>query len=98
MKVLFLSRATLYSVYGGDTVQIESTAKYLRRLGVDVDIRLCNEQIRYADYDLIHCFNITRPADLLGHIRKSHKPFLISTIFVDYSDFEASKKAGFRYW
>lgn len=98
MKVLFLSRATLYSVYGGDTVQIESTAKYLRRLGVDVDIRLCNEHINYSEYDLIHCFNITRPADLLGHIRKSHKPFLISTIFVDYSDFEASRKAGLRYW
>ncbi len=98
MKVLFLSRATLYSVYGGDTVQIESTAKYLRRLGVDVDIRLCNEEISYSDYDLIHCFNITRPADLLRHIRKSHKPFLISTIFVDYRDFEASKKSGLSYW
>jgi len=90
MKVLFLTRATLYAVYGGDTVQIESTAKYLRRLGVEVDIRLAGEKIDYRSYDLVHYFNITRPADLLSHIRKSRKPYLVSTIFVDYSDYEAS--------
>jgi glycosyltransferase involved in cell wall biosynthesis len=94
MKVLFLTRATLYKVYGGDTVQIESTAKYLRKLGVAVDIRLSDEQIEYASYDLIHYFNITRPADLLPHISKSGKPYLISTIFVDYSDYEALHRKG----
>ena len=96
MKVLFLTRATLYAVYGGDTVQIESTAKYLRRLGVEVDIRLSGEKIDYRCYDLIHYFNITRPADLLSHIRKSGKPYLISTIFVDYSDYEAARPKGMR--
>jgi len=38
MKVLFQSRTTLFSVPGGDTVQLVKTAEYLRKLGVEVDI------------------------------------------------------------
>jgi glycosyltransferase involved in cell wall biosynthesis len=94
MKVLFLTRSTLYSVYGGDTVQIEATAKYLRRINVEVDVRLSNARIDYDAYDLIHFFNITRPADLLPHIRKSGKPYVVSTIFVDYSAYELAHRGG----
>jgi glycosyltransferase involved in cell wall biosynthesis len=94
MRVLFLTRSTLYKVYGGDTVQIEGTAKYLRRLGVEVDIRLSDEHIDYTPYDLIHYFNITRPADLLPHIARSRKPYVVSTIFVDYSDYEKAHRGG----
>jgi glycosyltransferase involved in cell wall biosynthesis len=94
MKVLFLARATLYSVYGGDTVQILSTAKYLRILGLTVDIKRCNESIDYATYDLIHVFNIIRPADTLYHVKKSKKPYVISTIFVDYSEYHKYNDRG----
>ncbi len=94
MKVLFLSRSTLYTVFGGDTVQIEATAKYLRRLGVGVDIRLSDERIDYRAYDLIHYFNIIRPADILPHISRSGKPYVVSTIFVDYSEFETAHRRG----
>jgi len=94
MNVLFIARATLYSGYGGDTVQILSTAKYLRKLGVSVDIRLCNETIDYEPYNLIHFFNITRPADALFHVRKSQKPYVVSTIFVDYSEYHQYHDRG----
>lgn len=94
MKVLFLTRSTLFSVYGGDTVQIEATAKYLRRINVEVDIRLSDAKIDYDAYDLIHYFNITRPADLLPHIRRSRKPYVVSTIFVDYSAYELAHRGG----
>lgn len=93
MNVLFIARATLYTVYGGDTVQIQSTAKYLRKLGVHVDIKLCNEIIDYTAYDLLHLFNATRPADLLPHIRKSNKPYVVSTIFVDFSEYESMHRS-----
>lgn len=94
MKVLILARATLYSVYGGDTLQIVSTAKYLRMQGVDVDIKLANEQIEYGAYDLMHIFNATRPADVLVHINNSKLPFVLSTIFVDYSDYQKAHARG----
>lgn len=94
MKVLFIARTTLYNVYGGDTVQIVATAKYLRLLGVEVDIKLSNEVIDYAPYDLLHFFNIIRPADHLPHISRSKKPYLVSTIFVDFSDYERTHRQG----
>ncbi|HMG14836.1 MAG TPA: glycosyltransferase family 4 protein [Saprospiraceae bacterium] len=89
IRVLFISRATLYSVKGGDTIQILNTAEALTKLNVTVDIKLCNDIfIDYAMYDLVHFFNIIRPADMLIHIEKCKKPFVVSTIFVDYSAYE----------
>ncbi|MGZ5282498.1 MAG: glycosyltransferase family 4 protein [Bacteroidia bacterium] len=94
MKVLFLTRATLYTVFGGDTVQIISTAKYLRRLGIEVDIKLANENIDYSPYDLLHVFNAIRPADVLAHLKKSKKPYVLSTIFVDFSEYQQVHAKG----
>lgn len=94
MKILFLARATLYSVYGGDTVQVDATAKYLRRLGIEVDVRLANQTIDYSGYDLLHIFNAIRPADVLTHIAKSGKPYVLSTIYVDFSDYQRAHATG----
>ncbi len=86
MRVLFLARSSLYSVYGGDTVQVIYTARYLQLQGIKVEIKLSNEKIDYRRYDLLHIFNATRPADSLTHIKKSGKPYLVSTIFVDFRE------------
>lgn len=94
MKVLFVGRSTLYTVFGGDSVQMQSTAKYLRILGVTVDIKLTNDVIDYEHYDLLHFFNIIRPADILKHVRKSRKPYVVSTIFVDFSAYEQKNRQG----
>ncbi|MBS1599283.1 MAG: glycosyltransferase family 4 protein [Bacteroidetes bacterium] len=95
MRILFISRSTLFTNTGGDTVQIIKTAEYLRTSGVSVDIRLTNEKIDYRGYDLIHFFNIIRPADILQHIIDSGKPYVVSTIFVDYSEYEKKVRRGF---
>ena len=95
MKIVLIARNTLYSSPGGDTVQICSTAKYLRKLGVEVDILLASDCINYTAYDLIHFFNIIRPDDILPHINHCI-PFVISTVFVEYSEFEKSNKEGFK--
>jgi len=96
MRVLFLSRATLYTNPGGDTIQVTQTAQYLEKLGVQTKVSLTNERIDYSPYDLIHFFNIIRPSDILHHMEKSTKPFVVSTIFVDYSEFEMKNSKGFR--
>jgi glycosyltransferase involved in cell wall biosynthesis len=94
MKILFISRSTLYTGPGGDTVQIVKTAESLRARGISVDIRLSTEAIDYGPYDLIHFFNIIRPSDILRHIFRSKKPYVVSTIYVDYFEFEASFRTG----
>jgi len=94
MNVLFIARSTLYSAPGGDTIQIQSTAKYLCRLGFHIDIVLANQSVDYSTYDLLHFFNITRPADILKHVKLSGKPFVISPIFIDYSEFERIYQTG----
>ena len=64
MKVLFIIRATAFEKPGGDTIQAKMTAKYLKAHGVDVELKLTNEHIDYGRYQLMHFFNIIRPADI----------------------------------
>lgn len=94
MKVAFISRATLFSSPGGDTRQLEQTAHYLRQKGVDVDVYLASAAIDYKQYDLLHFFNIIRPADVIKHIRKSGKPYVVSTIFVEYGTVKDETRKG----
>lgn len=91
-----IGRSTLDSSPGGDSVQLYSTAKYLKLLGVNVDVKLSHEKINYESYDLIHFFNVIRPDDILAHIKKNKLPFVISTIFVDYSEYEKLNRQGIQ--
>src|SRR6516164_5516319 len=94
MKVAFISRASLFSDKGGDTIQIANTASQLRILGIEVDIFLADQKPEYARYDLLHFFNIIRPDDILPHISLSRLPFVVSTIYVDYSEYEKRARQG----
>ena len=84
MKVAMITRATLYSAPGGDTTQVIQTAEALRLADIEVDIHLTNAAVNYSRYDLLHFFNIIRPADILRHLAKSHVPYVVSTIYVEY--------------
>lgn len=87
-------RSTIYAVRGGDTVQVLQTAAQLVRNNIKVDIKLTSDKIEYEQYDLLHFFNISRPADILYHIQRSKKPFVLSTIFIDYSEFDKFHRKG----
>jgi glycosyltransferase involved in cell wall biosynthesis len=95
MKVLFIARASIYRNRGGDTIQLQKTAEYLAPLGVQADIRLADEAIDYSEYDLLHFFNLTRPADILNHYRNAAKPFVVSPLFVDYTESDRKTRKGF---
>jgi glycosyltransferase involved in cell wall biosynthesis len=96
MRVAFISRATLFSSPGGDTKQVERTAHHLRALGVAVDIFCTNERIDYTQYDLLHFFNIIRPADIICHIKASRKPYVVSTIYVEYDGVKTEGGGGMQ--
>lgn len=96
MKVLFQSRTTLFSVPGGDTVQMIKTAEYLRRLGVAVDISTDLEP-NLDGYDLVHLFNLIRPQEVYLQARNAKgagKPVVLSTIYADYSEFDRKGRVG----
>lgn len=94
MKVAMISRSSLFTSKGGDTIQIQQTARHLRKMNVSVDIRLTKEKINYEQYDLLHFFNLTRPADILPHIEKSKTPFVVTPLLIDYSEFDKNYRKG----
>jgi len=94
MKVAFITRSTLYTVPGGDTVQVVQTARHLAAMGVDTEILLSNEAIAYDQYDLLHFFNIIRPADILYHSKKAKRPFVVSTILCSYAEYDKHHRKG----
>lgn len=94
MKVAFITRSTLYSIPGGDTVQVVQTARQLAVLEVGAEILLSNQAIDYSQYDLLHFFNITRPADILYHSKKAKKPFVVSTILCNYGEYDKHHRKG----
>jgi len=89
-----IARPNLYSSPGGDTTQIDMTAKHLRLLDIDVTIGLADSINDYESFDLIHFFNIIRPDDILPFTQKSNKPYVISTIYVDYLEYEKNNRKG----
>lgn len=94
MKVALITRSTLYSVPGGDTVQAVQTAQHLTGMGVQAEIKLTNETINYSQYDLLHFFNLIRPADIMFHSKRSGKPFVVSTILVNYNEYDKYHRKG----
>lgn len=94
IRVAMIVRSTLYTVRGGDTIQAMQTARMLSRQGIIVDIKLTNESVNYNNYSLLHFFNITRPADILYHIKKAKIPYVVTTILTDYSEYDKYHRKG----
>jgi len=94
MRVLYLSRPTLFSVPGGDTIQLVKTKAALEeKYAIEIDIWNGVDDIEYKDYDLLHFFNLIRPNNILAHI--SHGvPYVISPIYVDYSEYDQKVRGG----
>lgn len=94
LKVLYISRPTLFSSPGGDTIQMLKTKEYLER-NYDVSIVIQPElnRIDYEIFDLIHFFNIIRPQNILPHV-DSGIPYVVSPIYVDYSEYDQQVRGG----
>ncbi len=73
---------------------MKQLAKHLASLGWGADIYTADSTPPYADFDLLHVFNAFRPADLMVHIRRSRLPYVVSPIYVDYSQYERKHRTG----
>lgn len=94
MKILFQVRSDLFKKRGGDTVQIENTAKELRNLGVSVDIESSNS-INLSSYDIVHIFQldwVCEPYLQAINVKKFNKPLVLSPIHHSNSEVENFEK------
>jgi len=96
LSVLMLARPDLLTYPGGDTTQVLKTAEALRKIGVKVDIN--PREIDYGAYDLMHFFNIIDPEDILGHIRSTKLPFVVSTIYCLYEEYDRYHRKDLIGW
>jgi len=95
LRVAFIIRSTWETVPGGDTEQARQTALALQALGVMVEIVPSHQKIDYKKFDLLHLFNLGRPADLVRHAMQPRCPFVVSPIFVNYSEYDLLHRKGF---
>ncbi len=96
MRVLFVTRPTVLSGPGGDTIQLFKTAEYLRKLDVDVEIASSSAP-DYSGFDLVHFFNLRNPQDLLSNVRRAKRdsvPSALSTIWGSYYECDVRARKG----
>ena len=96
MKILFQSRTTLFSVPGGDTIQLLKTKEYLEKAGVSVDISAELEP-DVTGYDIVHLFNLTRPQEIYLqtlNAKKQNRKVVLSTIYVSYVEYDKYARKG----
>lgn len=58
--------------FAGDSKNVIMTAKYLKKLGVDVDIN-DGYITDYSNYDIIHLFNLTRMGETYKYYKQAHR-------------------------
>lgn len=100
LKVLFQSRRSLFTAFGGDTVQIQKTAECLEKLGVRVELDI-EGRANPRDFDVVHLFNLMRPQETWIAARKARiakKPVVISTIFGPYTELDRTVRRGIVGW
>ncbi|CDH07089.1 WffU [Xenorhabdus bovienii str. oregonense] len=100
MKILFITRPTIFSGPGGDTIQLLKTKQHLELHNISIDIYE-NGEIDFEKYDLIHFFNLRNPQDILHLVRqakKNKKPTVLSTIWGSYYECDKKARKGIQQW
>lgn len=90
MRVLLQGRVDLNAVGGGDKVQIEQTAKELKKLGVDVELSTSLDT-DYTNFDVIHVFQLDWTPETNLYVNKAKKlglPIVLSPIHHNVSEVE----------
>ena len=96
LRVLFLTRTSLFSVPGGDTTQVLKTAEALKKRGCEVTVstEISPETV---NFDLVHIFNLTRPQETYYQAlaaRRRGIPVVLSPIYVDFSEYDCRARTG----
>lgn len=85
MRIALLSRSTLFTQPGGDTVQLKRNAEELQRLGVEAVYVPAGSPPPFQP-DVVHFYNLGRPADYFKTPGISGIPLVISSIYARYAE------------
>lgn len=98
MKILLCTRQDYNRNLGGDSTQVLKTAKYLEKLGVEVNIN--NGFIfDYSSYDIIHLFNINKIWEIYNYYRTAHKykkKIVVSPVYYNFSKYFKYKNYDYK--
>lgn len=72
MRVLLCVRGDYIKSFAGDSKIVLMTAKYLRKLGIEVDIN-DGYVTDYSEYDIVHLFNLTRMGETYKYYKQAHR-------------------------
>lgn len=100
LRLLFRVRATLYTVPGGDTVQILKTAEALERQGHKVQLDP-DGTANPKNFDVVHVFNLMRPQEIWDTVREAGRvgrPVVLSTIYGPYTEYDQIQRRGMGGW
>jgi glycosyltransferase involved in cell wall biosynthesis len=103
MRILLQGRSarSIQTAPGGDQVQLEETARFLREK-FDVDVLVSSElQPDLTGIDAVHLFGIVRPQEVwiqARNARRQGKPILLSTVYCDVREFERTARIGSVGW
>lgn len=97
VRILFYTRDDHNNQFGGDTVQVVKTKKYLEK-EFDVDVFIGGyTDLKSGKYDLVHFFNIRCPQDILTGVRycvRRQLPYVLSTIYGSYKEGDSKARTG----
>lgn len=93
LKVLILVRKGYKASFGGDVVQAIKTAQNLTKSGINVEIAESGESLSGRRFDILHFFNLGRPYDLYPYLSTLRVPLVVSTLFVDYFEYDVRGRA-----
>jgi glycosyltransferase involved in cell wall biosynthesis len=96
VKILFISRPDNFSQPGGDSLHLDYTMRYLRKLNIECDAWR-GEKIDLQQYDLLHFFNLNRPSSILPFLKSKHPPLICSSIYIDYQKADMDSTALRRF-
>lgn len=93
-KILYIVRNQFYSIFGGDTIQVQKTKEYIEnKYDVDIEIVLANKDqfknICLDMYDIIHVWGISISPDILDivkYCKSKNKKVVVSTIYWNLLD------------
>jgi len=98
MKILFVTRPTVFSGPGGDTIQLLKTKEYLEKLGCEITIS-DNSKPNLEGYELVHFFNLRNPQDIFRNVERAVEkniPTVLSTIWGSYYECDQYSRKGIQ--